>query len=132
MAENITVDARTFASVMKDIIDEYGEEVNDIIREVVEDEADETVKDLRSNTQWPKYSKSWTKRPEIVAGVQTSFVVYNAKHYRLTHLLEKGHQSYNQYGGSYKFVSARPHIAMSEQRAIERLERKIRERIERG
>jgi hypothetical protein len=43
-------------------------------------------------------------------------VVYNAKYYRLTHLLEKPHRIANKYG-SYGMSKAQPHIAIAQKNA---------------
>lgn len=58
------------------------------------------------------YAKGWTmKRVEKRYGNLT-VVVYNGKHYRLTHLLEHGHAKIN--GGRTK---AQPHIKPAEEMA---------------
>ena len=65
------------------------------------------------------YRKSWTyQEKEIRRGksFRTEMVVYNAKFYRLTHLLEKSHRIVNKYG-EYGKTKAQPHIAPAQKNA---------------
>ena len=65
------------------------------------------------------YRKSWTySEKQIKKGksYRTEMVVYNAKYYRLTHLLEKSHRIANKYG-SYGMSTAQPHIAPAQKNA---------------
>ncbi|MEQ6353941.1 HK97 gp10 family phage protein [Lysinibacillus sp. M3] len=88
------------------------EKVNDIAGKV----ANEGVELLKANS--PKspgggdYAESWARKK-----VGKKFVVHNKEHYRLTHLLEKGHAKIN--GGR---VGARVHIKPVEDRMIQEFE----------
>lgn len=65
------------------------------------------------------YRKSWTyQEKEIRRGksFRTEMVVYNAKFYRLTHLLEKSHRIVNKYG-EYGKTAPQPHIAPAQRNA---------------
>lgn len=65
------------------------------------------------------YRKSWTfQEKEIRRGktFRTEMVVYNEKHYRLTHLLEKSHRIVNKYG-EYGKTDPQPHIAPAQKNA---------------
>lgn len=55
-----------------------------------------------------EYAAGWAfqKSEETDLG----YVVWNPKHYRLTHLLEKGHQVANQYGGPWGRARSHRHI----------------------
>ena len=64
------------------------------------------------------YAKSWTKTK-----FRKGWIVHNKHHYRLTHLLEKGHAKTS--GGR---VSPKVHIRPAEERAI----REFIERVERA
>ena len=96
--------------------------------------ADDAVRALRSAHptgsgeygSWDEYNSGWKKRSSAqktkMKGVQA--VVWNEKHYRLTHLLEKGHAKVN--GGRTR---AFPHIAPVEEKCEEGLVRNIRKYI---
>ena len=65
------------------------------------------------------YRESWTyEEKQIKKGksYRTEMVVYNAKYYRLTHLLEKSHRIANKYG-SYGMSKAQPHISVAQKNA---------------
>lgn len=64
-----------------------------------------------------RYAKSWTRKKESDGWV----VHVRAPHYRLTHLLEKGHVTRN--GGRAK---AFPHIKPVEEEAVKEMEDRIR------
>lgn len=90
------------------------EELQTAINDGIKETADEAVKMLKKGGSYQdrtgKYSKDWTSgqkknRTSAVTGLH-GYNVYNKRYYRLTHLLEKGHQSRN--GGR---VKAFEHIA---------------------
>ncbi len=75
-----------------------------------------------------KYASSWdTKRLK-----RGTVYIHNKKHYRLTHLLEKGHKTNYRTGnyGRKTFVSGKPHIATVEELVKERFPVIIKNRIE--
>lgn len=75
-----------------------------------------------------KYASSWdTKRLK-----HGTVYIYNKKHYRLTHLLEKGHKTNYRTGkyGRKKFVSGKPHIATVEELVKEQFPVIVKNRIE--
>ncbi|MNM63341.1 hypothetical protein D3C81_747070 [compost metagenome] len=61
------------------------------------------------------YAKSW-KRKKTKSG----YVIYNEKHYRLTHLLEHGHVKRN--GGR---AAARVHIRPVEEKIVEQFGKRV-------
>ncbi len=68
-----------------------------------------------------EYRKSWTYEEKSIRrgrAYRTEMVVWNPKHYRLTHLLEKSHRIANKYG-SYGKSTPKPHIAPAQQHAEE-------------
>ncbi|MBR5312956.1 MAG: hypothetical protein IKU40_08760 [Clostridia bacterium] len=78
-------------------------------------------------SKWSKaYNKGWTFRKEKKKGAKGILsTVWNEKHYRLTHLLEKGHAKVN--GGRTR---AFPHIAPVEKQCEDELVTNIRKNIE--
>lgn len=94
----------------------YANQTNETIEVIAEKVAKDGVELLKANSPRSpgggNYAKSWAFKK-----VGKKFVVHNKKHYRLTHLLEKGHAKVN--GGR---VEARVHIAPVEGKMIERFE----------
>lgn len=98
------------------------------VQECVKQVAKETVKELKATS--PKrsggYAASWTSGEKKKTQHAYERTVYAAApHYSVAHLLEKGHASRN--GGR---VSPQVHIQPAEQKAIESLQKKIKEKIE--
>ena len=116
-----------------EVLNEFVEEEEDIIKDCFKQASGETCEMVKSTS--PKesgdYAASWTVKTESsgMLGKDITFIVHNDEHYRLTHLLEKGHQSYNQFGGSYKRVGARRHIKPAERFGNELLLSKLHERL---
>ena len=126
MSINITEIADAVSQVFADYCDDVVNAVNGAAEEV----AKACAQDLRQNS--PKdsgrYARSWkVKRQRGTGGKTQIWVVYNEKHYRLTHLLERGHLK----AGGEDRVRAIPHIepardeaeAMFEQKALEAIGR---------
>ena len=101
---------------------EYTYEVREEINEAAEEMATNAVNELKQTSpkRTGQYAKSWTKKKESGG----KWIVHNKNHYRLTHLLEKGHA---KVGGGR--VGAKVHIAPVEQKVInefiERVERAV-------
>lgn len=90
---------------LSNVILEYLENFKDVTEEACDkgvlETADDAVQALRNAHppgsgkygSWDEYNKGWTKRKSgqktKLKGIQA--VVWNEKHYQLTHLLEKGH-----------------------------------------
>ena len=135
MSEKIKVD-----ELSKTIL-EYLEEFKDVTEEACQngvlETADEAVRELRNAHpigsegqpagkygSWNEYNKGWTKRTQRKKKAGIEAVVWNQKHYRLTHLLEKGHALVD--GGR---TQAFPHIAPVEQKCEENLIKNIKKGI---
>lgn len=123
--ETITISANNLSSTMKKLLKQYGNEVNEVCREVIKDVAQETTKQLKATSpvRTGKYAKGWALKPMKVSGMLTEYVVYNKKAPGLTHLLEHGH-------GGKSPARAKPHIKPAEDFSIAELERRIREELE--
>jgi hypothetical protein len=75
-----------------------------------------------------KYAKAWTIKTEPEVGQPHTRIVHvKAPHYRLTHLLEKGHA---KVGGGR--VDGIPHIRPAEEEVIREFTREVEEAIKRG
>jgi hypothetical protein len=114
-----TIKADQLAQEIIKVLDDYRDATVDRMKDSVDKAAKEAVSELKTSS--PKrtgaYAKDWAaKKDKQTNKWAYGKVVYNKKHYRLTHLLEKGHRKVN--GGK---VAARPHIAKVEEKAINTL-----------
>lgn len=115
----MAIKADQLAQEIVKILDDYRDTTVDKMKEAVDKAAKQAVNELKTSS--PKrtgaYAKDWAAKKDRKANKWAyGKVVYNKKHYRLTHLLEKGHRKVN--GG---MVTARPHIAKVEEKAINTL-----------
>ena len=117
-----------FEQAMEDIMKKYGESARQAVAKALPQVGKDTVKELKSTS--PKktgaYASGWKYEmdPRKKSKNNSQMVVYNKDHYRLTHLLEHGHQKRN--GGEP--VKGIEHIAP----AAEKAEREALELIEKG
>lgn len=114
---------------LEEFVEEEKTTADQIFKEVSEDTRDL----LRgSSPEGPEgYASGWEVMSEKtgVTGDSVRYIVYNPRKPQLTHLLERGHQSFNQFGGPYRRVKAIKHIGPAEKEGIrellERLGRKL-------
>lgn len=126
MSESISAD-KLAREIMRQM-EEYTEEVKETTHDVAMNVSEKAVKKLRANSPKSKnggtYAKNWTRTTG-----RSGITVYNkSPTYRLTHLLEKGHQL-KRGGRKIGEVRAYPHIEEVEQECIkeyvEELERRL-------
>ena len=105
---------------------DYTNEVTDKINAAIDEVGTQMLKDVKDKSpkKTGEYKRGWKKKTETSQGGNKSVTVYNDKKPKLTHLLEHGHAKRN--GGR---VNAIPHIYPAEQKAIQELERRIREEL---
>ena len=123
MAQNSSISHQ-----IDNILTTYEREVYRAMDEEIEAEAKETAKRLKSSSpKRRKYSRGYARSWGVVKR-GNAYVVRNAKHYRLTHLLENGHVVRNGVG---TYGRARPikHIAPAEEAAVMRLPLRIKARL---
>lgn len=128
----ITVGVNGFEDAVRDMLNDYFNDVEDGIKESITDVAIETVEELKATS--PKksgtYASGWFITPQGKGKAFPSVVVSN-KNAGLTQLLEHGHplarKDKNGRKYVYGFSPAKPHIANAERNAI----RKLLDRIER-
>lgn len=119
------------ANEITKMMTEYSDDVAEAMRKAVSETSAEAVLDLKRNSpkrKGPKggaYARSW--KYDAIEETRTKWrnVVHNVKHYRLTHLLERGHA--NARGGGR--TPAYPHIGLAEAKAIDNLAEKMRQYI---
>lgn len=121
------IDANGLAGEVMKALEEYQGASFHTLKAAVDSTAKQTVKELNGTS--PKrsgaYAKDWYQKEDKKSrGLNYACVVYNKKHYRLTHLLEHGHRKVN--GGR---VTARPHIAEAERKAVDKLVQNLKENL---
>lgn len=114
MATNKRVKVDDIAESINAFMLLYVEATDEVVKEAVKEISTETAEKLKVSAKTPRrtgdYAADWTTTPPKTARKhKTTAIVYNAKHYRLTHLLEHGHVLWQ--GGSTK---AHEHIASVE------------------
>ena len=127
-----TVKPINLDAVIKEALDEYGSAVFDVLKGSVKEVSEEATQKLRDTS--PKksgeYAEAWTYDEVPVKRYQTKTVVHDeAPHYRLTHLLEKGHVSRNGTGRTFGKVKAYPHIAPVNDWANEELPKLVKRKL---
>lgn len=109
----ITISASQLAEFIQNMLSDYGGQISVIVSEQAKTAAKNTVKQLKRSSPalTGAYGKSWRYKVQRgTYGEPDSYIVYNDKHYRLTHLLEYGHSNANGTGRT----QAKPHIAKAE------------------
>ena len=127
----MAVKADEFANAVNKVIQDYEGATITVMQNAVDKASTEAVKKLKSSS--PKasgaYAKSWaSKKTKMANKWAYEKTVYNKEHYRLTHLLEKGHRVVGSKNGRV-WVDARPHIETVEKEAIETLVKEIKENV---
>lgn len=118
-------------STIEKILDEHGKDAMKVMDSAVDDVAEEATNKLRAVNfkTGGEYSASWVCDKEPSGRFATKRIVHNEEHYRLTHLLEKGHVVKNGRsritGKSYGRTNAYPHIAPVEEWAKSELPRAV-------
>lgn len=122
------VTGTNFAKKMQKILSQYGDEIIDEVSETIPKIAEETVEDIKDNAiklfDGNEYANDWEIDHVDTSRISTKTIIRSKDHYRLAHLLEKGHAKVN--GGR---VEGRPHIKPAEDKAVKKLEDKIQEVI---
>lgn len=124
---NVKIDSLS-SEVMKEL-EKYADVTTEKVKKAVQN-AGKTVRDeikASAPSDTGKYSKSWTIKTVRETSSSLQLVVHSKNRYQLTHLLEFGHA---KRGGGR--VSARPHIANAEGKAIKVFEEEIKEAISNG
>lgn len=114
---------------MREILDKYGEDARRVVKESAKETADLCVQQLKNTSPKRKgaYARSWTVKAEEHGSV-VDYIVHNAKHYQLTHLLENGHVIKNK-KGTYGRTHPIKHIAPAEETGIMRFELGVKARL---
>ena len=126
MARTVPVD-RLAAEVEK-ILDEYGENVQQNLGEIVKAVSKNGAQTLRSTSRGAfggsgKYAKGWTSQA-VTGRLSAQGTIYNKDLPGLPHLLEHGHANRN--GGR---TPGREHIKPVEEALIKEFEQKVKSKL---
>lgn len=134
---SVRVTTKNLASEILTELETYTESVGEAADRAVVEVAKEANKKLRATRSvqgsnvWHEYPYGWKTKTKKKRG-KTEAVVWNAQHYRLTHLLENGHVIKNGTGRTYGRTRSFEHIGPVNKEAQEKLEQAIMEAIEKG
>lgn len=114
---------------IKEILNEYAEDIQEGISEEAISNSKQAVADLKKTSpkKSGKYARGWTVNTKKGRG-QISCTVWNAKEWRLTHLLENGH--INRDGKTR--TKAIPHIKPVEKKYVSEYEKNVENIIKNG
>jgi hypothetical protein len=124
-----TVDG--LAKAIQKTLAEYEGVTVDNMKAAVDKVSKEAVRELKASSprRSGAYAKSWAaKKARLTNKWAYQKTVYNKDHYRLTHLLEKGHKVVGAKNGRTR-VDPIPHIEKVEKKAVENLVREMKETL---
>ena len=104
-------------------LEEYRQDITDELKREIKTVAKECKQDIQRNSPvlTGSYRKGWQDKVAYEGDEDIRVIVRNRTDYQLTHLLEYGHAKVN--GGR---VQGHPHIGPAEQRAEEKLMKKVK------
>lgn len=115
-----------FASAVRDILQEYTDEVTTVTKEVTRETGTMVRKQIKDTApkETGKYAKSWRVKTVLETSTKLETVVHSPNRYMLAHLLEHGHA---KRGGGR--VPAIPHLAPAEEAGNEFMEKELERRL---
>ena len=125
------------SKAINEILSKYGDEVYTVMESSIDEVAEEATNKLKAVTHFRnnafEYSESWVNEKLSGKPLTCTRAVHNEKHYRLTHLLEKGHVVRNGTGRNKgkQRTDAFPHIAPVNDWANKELVQLVERKLER-
>lgn len=119
-------------SIIK-VLSEYKENIDEDVKETANKIAKEAKEDLINDSprsrkeRSQKYYKGWAIKKKINKNGKHVLAIWNKTNYRLTHLLEFGHDVKN--GGRAKAI---PHIRKVEEKMSKEFEEELKKKISKG
>lgn len=120
-------------SAIKRTLEEYADDVFENLEEITEAVGKKGAQAVRENAHikinGKAYWKRWKSEISHPNRLSVQATIYNQKYYPLAHLLENGHETYNQFGGPYRRTPAHPHILEVGDEVIEMYEREVESKL---
>lgn len=122
------------AKAIVEILEQYKDTTVETMKNAVDTVSKKAVRELKQTSprMTGAYAKDWAqkKQPQTKQYAYAK-VVYNKKHYRLTHLLEKGHKvkPVPKHAGKKTTVGPQDHIGKVEKESIDEFTRLIKEGV---
>lgn len=116
---------KVLSEYKENIDEEVKETANKIAKEAKEDLMNDSPRSKKERSQ--KYYKGWAIKKKINKNGKYVLAIWNKTNYRLTHLLEFGHNVKN--GGKVKAV---PHIRKVEEKMSKEFEEELKKKIRKG
>lgn len=135
MAKKKKVKPDAISGVIAEMLDEYGAEIAQDIKDAIKETADEARDEIEKNTLSEfngtgDYAKSWDvmENPSTAhSRLRVGFLVFSqAPFYRLAHLLENSHLMRN----GQRWTNNKPIIANAENKAEQSIVQKIKNKVE--
>lgn len=113
------------------IVGEFFDETERKTEELIMTTAEEACNDIKAYANshgWKEYANGWTVKKKY-GGKSVEATICNPKHYRLIHLLERGHIVVDRNKKTHGVTTAYPHIEPAEKKAVQKIHRGIRKAI---
>ena len=135
MARRKKVQLIDLSAAIEQLIKEYGEDVYEVVGDSVEEVTEEATDKLKAVNHWAnegsgEYAGSWVNDDKLKSRIHRTKVVHNEEHYRLTHLLEKGHVIRNGTQRTFGRTGKYPHIAPVNDWAGDELPKVFKKKVE--
>lgn len=132
----IKVDVDHFADAIMNELKNYKQEVTDGTKSDIRTVSKELTQELKQTSpreekskRRGRYARGWRDTEVFEDAFNIRVVVHNKTDYQLAHLLEFGHEVVVRGGRVVGHYEGKPHIRPAEQRAEEKLMKKVKVRV---
>lgn len=129
-----SINVEDLADAITQELENYRQTVTDEMKKDVKTVAKECKQEIQAKSPilTGDYKKGWRVKKVFESENDIRVVVENKTDYRLTHLLEHGHDVKNKEGKVIGHAPAHPHIGPASQNASRKLKKKLKVTFENG